>query len=77
MPEKLDDLRRAGCPPCAADERFLPCNRGILINMDEALKLDSESILMANGMHFPLRQRNRLELINRFTEYQLKRMIRR
>ncbi len=45
--------------------------------MDEALKLDSESILMANGMHFPLRQRNRLELINRFTEYQLKRMIRR
>ena len=59
------------------DERFLPCNRGILINMDEALKLDSESILMANGMHFPLRQRNRLELINRFTEYQLKRMIRR
>lgn len=47
------------------------------INMDEALKLDSESILMANGMHFPLRQRNRLELINRFTEYQLKRMIRR
>ena len=58
------------------DERFLPCNRGVLINMDEALKLDGESILMANGMHFPLRQRNRLELINHFTEYQIKRMIR-
>ena len=56
------------------DERFLPCNRGVLINMDEALKLDGESILMANGMRFPLRQRNRLELINRFTEYQIKRM---
>ena len=76
MPEKLDDLQRADTA-LRGDERFLPCNRGILINMDEALKLDSESILMANGMHFPLRQRNRLELINRFTEYQLKRMIRR
>ena len=56
------------------DERFLPCNRGVLINMDEALKLDGESILMANGMRFPLRQRNRLELINCFTEYQIRRM---
>ena len=56
------------------DERFLPCNRGVLINMDEALKLESDSIILTNGMRFPLRQRNRLDLIKRFSEYQIKRM---
>ena len=57
-----------------SDERFLPCNRGVLVNMDEALKLDSDSILLTSGMRFPLRQRNRLDLVNRFSEYQIKRM---
>ena len=56
------------------DERFLPCNRGVLVNMDEALKLDGDSILLTDGLRFPLRQRNRLDLINRFSEYQIKRM---
>jgi len=56
------------------DERFLPCNRGVLVNMDEALKLDGDSILLTDGLRFPLRQRNRLDLVNRFSEYQIKRM---
>ncbi len=56
------------------DERFLPCNRGVLVNMDEALNFDGDSILLTDGLRFPLRQRNRLDLINRFSEYQIKRM---
>ena len=56
------------------DERFLPCNRGVLVNMDEALKLDGDSIILMNGMRFPIRQRNRLEMVNRFSEYQIRRM---
>ena len=56
------------------DERFLPCNRGVLVNMDEALKLDGDSVVLTDGRRFPLRQRNRLELVNRFSEYQIKRM---
>ena len=35
------------------DERFLPCNRGVLVNMDEALKLDGDSILLTDGLRFP------------------------
>ena len=69
MPEKLADL-----PALRGDERFLPCNRGVLVNMDEALKLDGDSILLTDGLRFPLRQRNRLDLVNRFSEYQIKRM---
>lgn len=56
------------------DERFLPYNRGVLVNMDEALKLDGDSIILMNGMRFPIRQRNRLEMVNRFSEYQIRRM---
>ena len=58
-PDKLADLRRAGSD-AAGDERFLPCNRGVLVNMDEALKLDGDSIILMNGMR-SIRQRNRLE----------------
>lgn len=42
--------------------------------MDEALKLDGDSIILMNGMRFPIRQRNRLEMVNRFSEYQIRRM---
>ena len=41
---------------------------------ETALKLDGDSILLTDGLRFPLRQRNRLDLINRFSEYQIKRM---
>ena len=30
--------------------------------------------LLTDGLRFPLRQRNRLDLVNRFSEYQIKRM---
>ena len=33
-----------------------------------------DSILLTDGLRFPLRQRNRLDLVNRFSEYQIKRM---
>ena len=42
--------------------------------MDEALKLDGDSIILMNGMRFPIRQRTRLEMVNRFSEYQIRRM---
>ena len=41
---------------------------------ETALKLDGDSILLTDGLRFPLRQRNRLDLVNRFSEYQIKRM---
>ena len=31
-------------------------------------------IILMNGMRFPIRQRNRLEMVNRFSEYQIRRM---
>ena len=56
------------------DARFLQCNRGVLVNMDAVLKFDSDRILMRDGTHFPVRQRDKSALFNRFTQYQFRHM---
>lgn len=57
-----------------ADERFLLCNRGILINMDHVKNLDGETFLMDDHSNYPLRTKGRMDLIKRFSQYQITRM---
>ena len=57
-----------------ADERFLLCNRGILVNMDHVSSLNGEIFKMDDGSSFPLRTKNRPELIRQFSQYQITRM---
>jgi DNA-binding LytR/AlgR family response regulator len=57
-----------------ADERFLLCNRGVLVNMDHVASMDGELFKMNEGSSFPLRTKNRPELIRQFSQYQITRM---
>lgn len=52
------------------DPRFLLCNRGIILNMDFVEKLNQDCFVMKNGEVFPIRQRNRSEVIQTFLAYQ-------
>lgn len=56
------------------DSRFLLVNRGVLVNMDETLKLEDGAVYMKDGAVFPLRQRNRGELAKDYLRYQFQRM---
>ena len=56
------------------DYRFLPCNRGVIVNMDHVLSLNGDVLMMKNGTSFSLRTRNRRELIAQFTQYQISRL---
>ena len=49
-------------------------NRGVLINMDETLKLEDGAVYMKDGSAFPLRQRSRGELAKDYLHYQFQRM---
>jgi len=57
-----------------ADERFLLCNRGILINMDHVKSMDGETFFMNDGSSFPLRTKGRMDLIKKFSQYQISQM---
>lgn len=57
-----------------ADERFLTCNRGVLVNMDHVASMDGEVFKMDEGSSYPLRTKNRTELIRQFSQYQITRM---
>ncbi len=56
------------------NEAFLPCNRGVLINMDHVIGVRDDMFLMQDGSSFPLRSRGRAELMARFTQYQISRL---
>lgn len=58
----------------ATEERFLPVNRGILINMDYARALTGDTLTMLDGSVFALRTKNRSQIISRFSHYQLSRL---
>lgn len=61
-----------------ADEpRFLRCNRGVIVNMDQVLRLEKDMFKMRDGTIFPLRVRNRASLVSQFTQYTISRMDRR
>jgi len=59
------------------DGRFLNCNRGIIINMDQVASMDSEVFYMKNGTQYAMRVRGRSQIIREFSRYQLARMQRR
>ena len=61
----------------SADERFLLCNRGILVNMDHVKSMDGELFHMDDGNSYPLRTKGRNDLIKRFSQYQITKMRRR
>ena len=53
-----------------ADEpAFLNCNRGIFINMDYAVSIKDTWIIMQDGRTFPIRQRDKLSTLSKFTKY--------
>ena len=56
------------------DERFLVCNRGLVVNMDHVLTLDEDVLRMTDGSVCPLKTKGRGELIARFTRYQISRL---
>ena len=50
---------------------FLTINRGVMINMDQAIHIKEGCIVMSNGVQYPLRVRRQSELIRLFTQYQV------
>ena len=56
------------------DERFLVCNRGLVVNMDHVLTLEEDVLRMTDGSVCPLKTKGRGELIARFTRYQISRL---
>ena len=56
------------------DPRFLLCNRGVLINMDQVLTFSEENAVMKDGGTFPLRTKKRAALKAEFSKYLLSKM---
>lgn len=54
------------------DPRFLPCNRGILVNMNHVLALDGDLIRMKDGSTFPIRVNGRSAVISQFSQFMLR-----
>lgn len=61
----------------SGEERFLLPIRGVLINMDYAVKISNNNIIMQDGSSCPIRQRGSKEITSRFTKYLVERMRRR
>lgn len=57
-----------------SDARFLPCNRGVVINMDHVLSLDQDIFRMKDGSTYPLRVRERAKIVSKYTKYMLTRV---
>lgn len=57
-----------------AQENFLVCNRGVILNMDKVLRLDGDSFEMLDGTRLPVRQKDKNVLFAQFTQYQFRHM---
>ena len=57
-----------------AQENFLVCNRGVILNMDKVLRLDCDSFEMLDGTCLPVRQKDKNTLFAQFTQYQFRHM---
>ena len=51
------------------EPRFLACNRGVLINMDEVRSFDGECFVMNDGQRFAVRLSERSRIRERFCDY--------
>lgn len=56
------------------EPRFLPCNRGVVVNMDKVLRFEGDAIQMLSGTAFPVRQKDKGRLFAAFTQYQFRHM---
>ena len=52
-----------------ADDRFLLCNRGLLVNMDFIVAQTGNDFILSNGERLPMAPRRRKELIARYHRY--------
>ena len=57
-----------------AQENFIVCNRGVILNMDKVLRLDCDCFEMLDGPCLPLRQQDKNSLFAQFTQYQFRHM---
>lgn len=57
-----------------AQENFIVCNRGVILNMDKVLRLDSDCFEMLDGTCLPVRQKDKNSLFVQFTQYQFRHM---
>lgn len=57
-----------------SDQRFLTCNRGVMVNMDQVLTLEEGALKMRDGTVYPLRVRDRASLKARFSQYMISRV---
>lgn len=53
---------------------FLNCNRGILLNMNDIVKEETDVYVMKNGQRFPIRRFDRLLIKNEYHQYQFKKL---
>ena len=51
------------------EPNFLECNRGIIINLDCVLTIKNTEVVMHNSTLYPLRTRNKKELVSQITRY--------
>ena len=58
------------------DQRFLECNRGVIINMDcvASVSKGKDTFLMNDGSQYAIRCRGRMQIYDTFTQYQIARM---
>lgn len=49
-----------------AQENFIVCNRGVILNMDKVLRLDSDCFEMLDGTRLPVRQKDKNTLFAQF-----------
>ena len=57
-----------------AQENFIVCNRGVILNMDKVLRLDSDCFEMLDGTRLHVRQKDKNTLFAQFTQYQFRHM---
>ena len=57
-----------------AQENFIVCNRGVILNMDKVLRLDCDCFEMQDGTCLPVRQKDKNTLFAQFTQYQFRHM---
>jgi len=55
-------------------ERFLMCNRGLIVNMDYILSSTGDAFKMKDGHVYPIRVRGRTGVLSAFSQYQMSRL---
>ena len=54
-----------------ADPRFLDCYRGVLLNMDHIASFGKDTVCMLGGAEYPMRVRERKQLLEQYSRRQL------